>query len=451
MPKVAALIICLFRKRGGVTVFMLALCSALFVRGAAEAAVLRVPHDFRSVQTAVDKALPGDTVHVSSGRYRENIRLRPGVILQGDGSGTTIIEGNGGDSVVEGANGAVIEGFTITGSGKRWGGGVMDAGIFCESAPMTIANNRIIGNNTGIALYSSPSNIVNNEISGSAVFGLYQAYSDSLVSNNVIYGNSSYGVYSSYSNSDIVNNTIAYNLGGVLAEASRGIIKNNIFYSNSSGGLIKRTDPNSGTKAEPALSHNLFWSNNEARTGFKPQAGDIVKDPAFASPQHYDFHLKPSSPALKGGENGEDIGGYGGRYAQKSVPLSVRDKTYAGLKDRSDKLKEAEARAALKASLAAARWNFESYCASCHGQRGRGDGNLAFTLDVKPSNLTDKTRLSAQTDELIFKVIKDGGSAAGLSESMLSFNSQLNEEDIKNLVRFIRLELCKCRHEGQKK
>ena len=36
--------------------------------------------------------------------------------------------------------------------------------------------------------------------------------------------------------------------------------------------------------------------------------------------------------------------------------------------------------------------DFNMYCASCHGENGKGDGPKAFTLTIKPPNLTTLTQ-----------------------------------------------------------
>jgi mono/diheme cytochrome c family protein len=42
--------------------------------------------------------------------------------------------------------------------------------------------------------------------------------------------------------------------------------------------------------------------------------------------------------------------------------------------------------------LARGRFLYRVYCASCHGESGKGDGASADTLKVKPANLTRLTR-----------------------------------------------------------
>lgn len=416
--------------------------------GAACAATLPVPSGFKTIQEALDHASPGDTVHVAGGRYKGNIRLKAGVALQGEGSGSTFIEGDGTSSVVEGARGAAIEGFTITGSGRKSAVGAgIDAGISCNGAPMTIANNRITGNNAGISLYYSPSNVINNEISGSHTFAVYQSYSDSLISNNVIYGNTSYGVFNSHSSPEIVNNTIVGNLAGILSIASRGVIRNNIISENAGGGIVKRTEGPAADGAEPLLSHNLLWNNKG--NDFKQSPGAVHRAPLFVDGAKNDYRLRDNSPALTGGEGGVEMGAFGGIYAQKQVPAPPKERSYASMRDRGYKLQEGVGAGITKAGRARARADFEANCAVCHGTGGRGDGQMAGTLDVRPRDLGDRRVMSSRTDDDIFKVIREGGRSAGFSDVMVSFGAALSDDAIRDIVRFIRTDICKCRYEGK--
>ena len=99
----------------------------------------------------------------------------------------------------------------------------------------------------------------------------------------------------------------------------------------------------------------------------------------------------------------------------------------------------------------AGRDDFLGTCSPCHGESGRGDGPLSDTLGegIKPRNLTDSKLLSTKTDEDLFNVIKNGGASIGLSEVMPSQKETFTDEDIRNIVLFIRSDLCKCQHKGK--
>ena len=93
--------------------------------------------------------------------------------------------------------------------------------------------------------------------------------------------------------------------------------------------------------------------------------------------------------------------------------------------------------------------NFMSICASCHGYEGKGDGVLAEELDVKPRDLSGDKFMSSKSDDHLFKVIKEGGASVGLSENMTPFNEQINDEEIKNIIAYLRSDICKCEFGGK--
>lgn len=90
--------------------------------------------------------------------------------------------------------------------------------------------------------------------------------------------------------------------------------------------------------------------------------------------------------------------------------------------------------------------NFMSYCVSCHGDLGNGDGVLSESLDVKPRTLSDADFMSSKSDAHLFTVIKDGGAAVGLTENMTPFGDLLSDEEINNVVSFLRKEICRCEY-----
>ncbi len=61
---------------------------------------LMVPDDIPDIQSAISAAEPGDLIYVRSGRYSERITIDKALTLLGENPLTTIIEGNGLDSVV---------------------------------------------------------------------------------------------------------------------------------------------------------------------------------------------------------------------------------------------------------------------------------------------------------------------------------------------------------------
>lgn len=81
---------------------------------------------------------------------------------------------------------------------------------------------------------------------------------------------------------------------------------------------------------------------------------------------------------------------------------------------------------------------YATYCASCHGPRGDGDGPAAAALDPKPVKHHDGAYMNALTNEHLFKVIKLGGPAVGKSALMAPWGGTLSDQQIWDVVAFVR-------------
>lgn len=81
---------------------------------------------------------------------------------------------------------------------------------------------------------------------------------------------------------------------------------------------------------------------------------------------------------------------------------------------------------------------YYSYCIACHGWLMHGDGPSASELDPRPRTLTRGDYMQKKTNLELFTVIKGGGEAASLSSSMPNWGNVLQDQDIWNIVAFIR-------------
>lgn len=81
---------------------------------------------------------------------------------------------------------------------------------------------------------------------------------------------------------------------------------------------------------------------------------------------------------------------------------------------------------------------YVNLCVKCHGLSGKGDGPAGAVIQINPGDFTDCARMKQFSDEALFKVIKYGGPAAGLSEVMPRFGEGLRDEEISGLVRHLR-------------
>lgn len=112
-----------------------------------------------SIQSALARAAPGDTIHVYSGTYVGKIVIDKAVSLVG--IGMPILDGGGeGDVVSIKGDGVTFKGFQVMGSGKRLQDS--DAGIKLYSAGNVIEDNKLTNNLFGMYLLKSPHNTLRN-------------------------------------------------------------------------------------------------------------------------------------------------------------------------------------------------------------------------------------------------------------------------------------------------
>lgn len=92
---------------------------------------------------------------------------------------------------------------------------------------------------------------------------------------------------------------------------------------------------------------------------------------------------------------------------------------------------------------------YNTYCATCHGLTGLGDGIAAAALDPKPRDLSSAAILETYTDEYLVNVITNGGAAVGKSPMMTAWDGIISPGDIDNVVAHIRQNFCKCEYKKQ--
>jgi mono/diheme cytochrome c family protein len=94
--------------------------------------------------------------------------------------------------------------------------------------------------------------------------------------------------------------------------------------------------------------------------------------------------------------------------------------------------------AATAPDAARGKLQFESYCVSCHGPRGEGDGPVAASLDPRPARLGDRAYMSGRTDDYLFQVIKNGGASVGRSPMMAPWGGTLTDAQIRDVIAYVR-------------
>jgi subtilisin family serine protease len=271
---------------------------------------------FASIQDGINFVASPGTVNVAAGTYFEEIDIKNGIILQGEGANTTILDGQRSSNVVTIRDASTIEGFTIQNGGAECGGG-----IYTYGAP--IIKNNIIQNNAewglgGAAIYSNASSpiITSNIIRGNTggmqwgegalCFG---NASSPVISNNLIENNSGYGAIDLLlppNTPMVTNNTIVNNRGSGIVTGGYNtgdVIKNNIIVNNSQYGFY------CDHYDAPQLSYNDIWNNTSGNYGggvLTDQTGtngNISADPLFVNSAANDYRLQSHSPCIDAGTN----------------------------------------------------------------------------------------------------------------------------------------------------
>jgi mono/diheme cytochrome c family protein len=74
------------------------------------------------------------------------------------------------------------------------------------------------------------------------------------------------------------------------------------------------------------------------------------------------------------------------------------------------------------------------YCAVCHGPDGDGNGRAAALQNPRPANL----RATNKDDAYLGLIVRRGGAALGRSPGMPSWATELSNDQVDDLVAFIR-------------
>ena len=87
---------------------------------------------------------------------------------------------------------------------------------------------------------------------------------------------------------------------------------------------------------------------------------------------------------------------------------------------------------AVRESVVKGRQLYVFECRQCHGNRGKGDGDMSHAGGV-PSDFTDAVWQHGESDGEIFTVIKEGVTA-----DMQAYATRLSDDDIWHLVNYLR-------------
>ncbi len=322
--------------------------------------------DYDTIQSALDAAQPGDVVHVRKGVYTENLHLRQGVALRGEGSKITRIGASARFKNVlnaENVTNVAVSDMFIDGAGK-----LTRASVYVNSSIVEISGCKIAGasssgveikgkgsritirrsiirNNRhyGVRIHEYGEGIIENSliaenkyqgiavmdqgkvtarantIRGSKFHGvLISEDSEGVIEDNIITENGITGLFSTIrSKVRAKANTIVRNgeMGVFVGGESHTELRHNIIaYHNSQaksiGVCLSEKKADESTAAEIILTRNCLWDNNINYKHKMDHGSDILADPCFADPANGDYHLLPDSPCIGAGIGGEDLGAF---------------------------------------------------------------------------------------------------------------------------------------------
>lgn len=121
---------------------------------------------------------------------------------------------------------------------------------------------------------------------------------------------------------------------------------------------------------------------------------------------------------------------WGGMDSAFSAPSSTAPKT------KQFQLPPKEG-AGMTASQLRGKAVYHFYCAVCHGATGNSDGFNSYSLPKPPPKLSDPKFMATLTELKLKHVIKDGGSAVGLSPHMPPWGGVLNNRDIDDTIQYV--------------
>jgi mono/diheme cytochrome c family protein len=81
---------------------------------------------------------------------------------------------------------------------------------------------------------------------------------------------------------------------------------------------------------------------------------------------------------------------------------------------------------------------YTTYCSTCHGESGKGDGVAGASLPVKPADHTNGAVMNKLNDKFLQDIISKGGGAVGKSTFMPSWGGALNDSQVRDVVAYIR-------------
>jgi copper-binding protein NosD len=239
--------------------------------GSSHGAILKVPSQYPTIQSAINAAHPGDSILVAPGTYTEQLTVTQSVNLIGSGLGKTIVQNPtpiGSDqATLEIANGArvTLSGFTILSTGA-FGVGVGITGA--SSAVISLNQIEALGvNGFGVVVGdSSLATVTWNEIVATTTptdgneIGVFLDTSQAIISHNMIEGPGGIGVwlYADSSATVTYNSISQFECGYNASSAAAGLCGPSYATQFQGGGILDSGDAGLGT----TIANNVVTSTD---------------------------------------------------------------------------------------------------------------------------------------------------------------------------------------------
>jgi cytochrome c553 len=92
----------------------------------------------------------------------------------------------------------------------------------------------------------------------------------------------------------------------------------------------------------------------------------------------------------------------------------------------------------LKGDKARGEVVFKTFCFTCHGEKGDGNGPAGAALVPKPANFTDAKLMAQADDQYLYDIIKEGGASKQKSPLMVSWKASLTDQQIRDVATYVR-------------
>jgi len=250
----------------------------------APAATIRVPQDCKSIQAALDRCQPGDTILVAPGKYRERIHLKPGIVLRSAGDSSrgndglkraeaTVIDGAGTGKLpgIVMAEDSILDGFTITRVGT-FDDAIWKKHFESQGEELGDEEGSVQAEGTfpavqihGVSCTVSNCIVHHNGNVGIGILGKAKARTEPLITGNIVYRNMGGGIGVADGAEPIIRgNTCRENLrAGIGCRKANPIITGNVCFQNVRAGIGCREG------ARPVLRGNKCFKNRRAGIGIR--------------------------------------------------------------------------------------------------------------------------------------------------------------------------------------